>query len=254
MKRLFFTGLAAFCFLLIIAAVKTNHVARLSKSIKKEFAPVAVLELFTSQGCSSCPPADDLLGKYTVRVNENIFPLSFHVDYWNYLGWKDIYSMPAYSERQKKYASVLDLQSIYTPQLVINGNKECVGSNEATVANDVKEILKQPAAVRISGEATIRENSVAVACSVEGDFKNNVLNIALVEIKSSVPVKAGENNGATLNHYNVVRAWKVINTVSEKNNLVVELPKDVSRANTKIILYTQNKETYKITGATQLTW
>jgi hypothetical protein len=252
MKRLFFAGLSAFCLLLIIAAVKTNHIARFPQEIKKEFAPVAVLELFTSQGCSSCPSADELLGKYVGHANENIFPLSFHVDYWNYLGWKDIYSSSFYSERQKKYASVLNLESIYTPQLVINGNKECVGSNNANVSNAVTTSLKQSASVHIVGEAVKMENRVVVNCSLEGDFKQDVLNVALVETKTSVLVKAGENNGETLNHYNVVRQWEVINTVAEKNNAVVELPKDVLFTNAKIILYTQNKETYKITGAAQL--
>jgi hypothetical protein len=171
---------------------------------------------------------------------------------WNYLLRKDIYSASFYSERQKKYATILNLESIYTPQLVVNGNKECVGSNNANVSNAVTASLKQSASVHIAGEAVMRENSVTVNCSLEGDFKQDILNIALVETKASVLVKAGENNGETLNHYNVVRQWKVISAVAEKNNAVVELPKDVLRTNAKIILYTQNKETYKITGAAQL--
>src|SRR5579871_2087026 len=121
MKRLFYCGFFGFCLLLIVAAFKTHSTIPIKQEAKKEFAPVAVLELFTSQGCSSCPPADELLGKYISKENENIFPLSFHVDYWNHLGWKDIFSMAAYSERQKKYASLLNLETIYTPQLIING-------------------------------------------------------------------------------------------------------------------------------------
>ncbi|MBS1915282.1 MAG: DUF1223 domain-containing protein [Bacteroidetes bacterium] len=252
MKRLFYFGSSGFCMLLIVAAFKTHSDIPVNKEIKKEFAPVAVLELFTSQGCSSCPPADELLGKYISKENEYIFPLSFHVDYWNYLGWKDIYSLAAYSERQKKYALVLNLETIYTPQLVVNGTNECVGSNEQIVARAINDALKQNANVQISGMATMKGNKIAVTISVDGNYKNGLLNIALVEKKTSVPVKAGENNGVTLNNYNVVLWWKTIDAVEEKNNISVDLPNDISRSNAKLIVYTQDKSSYKITGAAKI--
>jgi hypothetical protein len=252
MKQLFYFGLIGFSILLVVAAFKTHTVVPTNQEIKKEFAPVAVLELFTSQGCSSCPPADELLGKYIAKENENIFPLSFHVDYWNYLGWKDIYSMAAYSERQKKYGSVLNLETIYTPQLVVNGTNECVGNNEQLVARAINDALKQHTNVEISGTAMVKENKVAATISVDGNYKNCLLNIALVETKASVPVKAGENNGATLNNYNIVRWWKTIDASEEKNNITIDLPNDVSRSNAKLIVYTQDKTSYKITGAAKI--
>src|SRR5450755_3698233 len=99
---------------------------------------VAVLELFTSQGCSSCPPADRLLGTYTLR--ENVIVLSFHVDYWNNLGWKDPFSSKAFTERQYNYASAIHAE-VYTPQLVINGQSEMVGSNESKISAVIKKVL-----------------------------------------------------------------------------------------------------------------
>src|SRR5438046_1978213 len=89
---------------------------------------IVVLELFTSQGCSSCPPADRLLGSYTNQ--ENVIPLSFHVDYWNHLGWKDPFSNAAFSQRQETYANAFASSGVYTPQVIINGQKEMVGSDE----------------------------------------------------------------------------------------------------------------------------
>jgi hypothetical protein len=252
MKQLFFAGLFLFCLSLIIAAIKTKDLSSSQIQIKKDFAPVAVLELFTSQGCSSCPPADELLGQYVKKENEAILPLSFHVDYWNYLGWKDIFSSAVFSERQKKYAAIFNLQSVYTPQIVINGNKEYVGSNGTAIAGAVQLALQQNASVQISAETIIKENVVFINYTLNGNYKNNLLNIAVVETKASVPVKAGENSGAVLTDYNIVRSWNVISAIFSKNKTEIELPKGLPLNNEKLILYMQDRNTYAITGAVKL--
>src|SRR5438132_289864 len=90
---------------------------------------IAVVELFTSEGCSSCPPADAIAAKITSEF-KNVYVLGFHVDYWNSLGWKDEFSNAAWTNRQQQYASHFELSSIYTPQMVVNGKTELVGSNE----------------------------------------------------------------------------------------------------------------------------
>ena len=102
---------------------KQHKSVSLSKNITGSYAPVAVLELFTSEGCSSCPPADDLLPQLT-KLDDNIIPLSFHVDYWNRLGWKDPFSSSEYSERQREYARQLNLESVYRSEERRVG-KEC---------------------------------------------------------------------------------------------------------------------------------
>src|ERR1700709_1958776 len=102
----------------------------------------AVVELFTSEGCSSCPAADDVVAKVQNENNDKpVYILAYHVDYWNRLGWKDVFSDAAYSKRQNQYAAWLNLESIYTPQVVVNGNKEFVGSQESTLRSVIKDDL-----------------------------------------------------------------------------------------------------------------
>src|ERR1700759_1790171 len=128
---------------------------RKETAFKKE-SPVpegfALVELFTSEGCSSCPPADEAVGRLN-GWKKNVYILSFHVDYWNYLGWKDMFSNSAYSARQQNYGDLFHLNSIYTPQIVVNGNVQFVGSDEtklrATIENDLKEIPKAELQLKI---------------------------------------------------------------------------------------------------------
>ena len=98
------------------------------KSMKGKFSPVVVLELFTSEGCSSCPLADNLLPQLA-SLDAAVIPLSFHVDYWNRLGWKDPFSSAAFSDRQREYGQHFNSDGVYTPQLVVNGEYEMVGSD-----------------------------------------------------------------------------------------------------------------------------
>src|SRR5262245_4538420 len=114
---------------------------------------IAVVELFTSQGCSSCPPADRLLSKLAgdPRYQGQVIPLSFHVDYWNSIGWTDPYSSSRWSQRQQAYAAqVFHTNRIYTPQVVVNGRSECVGSKEDMVLGRVNNALSTEPAGRVS--------------------------------------------------------------------------------------------------------
>ena len=107
----------------------------------------AVVELFTSQGCSSCPPADRLLSSLLAEAEKegkNIFPLSFHVDYWNRLGWRDPYSSSDFSKRQRRYATALS-SGVYAPQMVFKGREECVGSNRYKAQAMINKVMKRQA-------------------------------------------------------------------------------------------------------------
>src|SRR5271168_3575426 len=123
-----------------------------------------VLELFTSQGCSSCPPADALLKKLSAENNQ-LLPLSFHVDYWNYLGWKDPYSSQANTDRQRGYASSLDGQ-VYTPELVVNGATGVVGSDEGRVRNAITAAQHNGGTVSIAAQPD--GHSVNIAGAKQG--------------------------------------------------------------------------------------
>ncbi len=114
-----------------------------------------LVELFTSQGCSSCPPADRLLSRLSAAAQGGetaVIPLSFHVDYWNYIGWTDPFSSAEWSERQRSYAESFDSGRVYTPQLVVNGRRDCVGSNEQRVREEIERAERQRANGRLELE------------------------------------------------------------------------------------------------------
>src|ERR1700730_14813133 len=111
----------------------------------------AVVELFTSEGCSSCPPADELVARIQKENNDQpVYILAFHVDYWNNLGWKDSFSSSAFSKRQNQYADWLNLRSVYTPQVILNGRKEFVGSDEGLLRNAIKAGLQKVSPAQVT--------------------------------------------------------------------------------------------------------
>jgi hypothetical protein len=169
-----------------------------------------VVELFTSEGCSSCPPADRVLSSLASRATAEslaVYTLSFHVDYWNHLGWRDRFSRSAYSERQRGYASINPNGGTYTPQAVINGASECVGSNASQIDSYVAAALQRPARTHIELEAQRAQGGIQVSYRVSGDIARRVLNLALLEPRAESAVQSGENAGERLAHVNVVRAF-----------------------------------------------
>lgn len=219
--------------------------------INTENKNIAVLELFTSQGCSSCPPADKLLGAYTTK--ENIIPLSFHVDYWDRLGWKDPFSSKEYSERQYMYASALKAE-VYTPQLIINGQQEMIGSDANKIGAALQKISSDtPDAMLSLKKAEANNGKVNISFYLSGNINNSILNIAVVENKTTTPVKAGENGGATLTDYNVVRDFAAIKKFNEgENNVSIDIPVSIAPGNRTLALYLQRANTNKILAADKL--
>ncbi len=224
-----------------------------SKNQANANSGIPVLELFTSQGCSSCPPADRLLGRYADM--ENIIVLSYHVDYWNRLGWKDPFSSEVFSQRQKDYAKVFQLSGVYTPQLVINGEKEMIGSDESKITETLKkERTRESAATLQINEIKTDDNKVTINYTIHGNENNSILNIALIQNKITTSVKAGENNGVELTNYNVVRNFKHIPaTPGETNTATIDLVKTIDKKDLSVVAFLQNPETYKIYAATKST-
>src|SRR5438045_3417563 len=172
----------------------------LAKKITGAFSSFAVLELFTSEGCSSCPPADRLLPQLA-STNPNIIPLSFHVDYWDHLGWKDPFSNAEFSDRQRLYAGQFHLESIYTPQLIVNGEYELVGSNRTAADQDIKKVLSEKPRVEIKiGDIRKQDGKLSISSTLTGDLGETQLIAALVQKHAEMKVRAGENNGAHLSH------------------------------------------------------
>jgi hypothetical protein len=218
------------------------------RSVTGSYTPVALLELFTSEGCSSCPPADDLLPQLA-KLDSNIIPLSFHVDYWNRLGWTDPFSSSEYSERQNEYVSQLHIESAYTPQLVVNGQYELVGSNRGKAEEAIKKALKENATVRLGiDDVKTGNNKLSFVVHAEGDLKKSDLLAALVQKQATMKVRAGENSGATLSHINIVRYFSK-QILSSINKIEMEIPKNISGDNWQMIVYSQQRDDLKITGA-----
>jgi hypothetical protein len=177
---------------------------------------VAVLELFTSEGCSSCPPADDVLRD--LAKDSNVVALSFHVTYWNRLGWKDSFSQKIFDERQYRYAEKFKENGVYTPQAVINGETGMVGSKRGDVSKAVKLALETPALVKMTVKTTVKDDEIVVNYTLSGEVpKDAVLQFALVESGFATKVKRGENNGQTLKHDNVVRDFEAKKAFPNKN-------------------------------------
>jgi hypothetical protein len=225
--------------------IKAEPAVQKTNTVKKGFA---LLELFTSEGCSSCPPADALLPEWE-KLAADVIPLSFHVDYWNRLGWKDPYSDAAYTQRQQDYAKQWELESVYTPQLVVNGTKELVGSNKNKVTGIIETALQEEPSVTIAIDSVKEKNTtVSFSATLNGDIDDAVLNIALVQKETTSMVTAGENDGRKLKHHNVVRSFKVMPARQQVSG-TIEWPETPHGA-TALILYTQRKSDLKITGAT----
>jgi hypothetical protein len=177
----------------------------------------AIVELFTSQGCSSCPPADRLLSRLAQdpRYQGKVIPLSFHVDYWNYIGWTDPYSSARWSERQKLYAArAFHSNRIYTPQVVVNGRAECVGSQEPAVLDRIATALAAEPAGRVSlaldpvtpeGQLRVKVGAKLARAAAAGDLD---LWVAVYESGLSTSVKAGENASRVLRNDRVVRRFE----------------------------------------------
>jgi hypothetical protein len=164
-----------------------------------------VVELFTSQGCSSCPPADALLGELARR--KDVVALSFHVDYWDYIGWRDPFASPAATDRQRDYAKALGLRMVYTPQMVVAGRADAVGSDKGAVETLIDASARQPQIeVGFSRDSGGR---FYVELPAEPGFDGMAtVWLAVFDHERATPVARGENAGATLDTYNVVREWR----------------------------------------------
>ncbi len=166
----------------------------------------AVIELFTSQGCSSCPPADALLKNYVDR--RDVMALSLPIDYWDYIGWKDTLASPRNTERQRAYARNFGIGPVYTPQVVINGTAQALGSSQQEIDAAIEKTQTAFAARRVPVQFWSRDGTIIVetGAAPEGaEVKEATIWLALLQKSASIAVKRGENGGRSLTYYNVVR-------------------------------------------------
>jgi hypothetical protein len=159
-----------------------------------------VVELFTSQGCSSCPPADALLGELASRPD--ILALGFHVDFWDNLGWRDRYSMHEATQRQYAYVETLRLSSAFTPQVVIGGRASFVGSDRGRIGEAVSQPTAGPS---VQPDVGVADGELVISLPASGDSRRCDVDLVAYVSRSATPISRGENSGRTLIEFNVVR-------------------------------------------------
>jgi hypothetical protein len=170
-----------------------------------------VLELFTSEGCSSCPPADALLTE--LATQPDLLPLAFHVTYWDSLGWKDPFSLAAATARQRAYAAALDQDNVYTPELVVDGQRGVVGSDRSAVAAAIDASRRDTA---VSATLRLRASPTGLAVDIGGGSGTGTIWLAGFDHQHRTAVGRGENGGRTLLEANIVRSLRQVGTWSGK--------------------------------------
>lgn len=220
-------------------------------------SPAVVVELFTSQGCSSCPPADAVLrqiDRVAQAGKHPVYALSFHVDYWNRLGWKDPYSDSAYSRRQSSYAAHAGSTRVYTPQMVVNGRHEFNGSNKAKAHAAISSELKLPSEgpIDVQRDRASDPKLVSLKYQVGASQRRRLLNVAVVNTPAANQVTQGENRGRELSHVNVVRAFRTVSLTEDQGTVELDVPADLDLAGAKAVVYLQDAETLAITAGVAL--
>jgi len=240
---------------LLLMRLSSTAMAQDDRNAPRVGTPCAVVELFTSEGCSSCPPADAVLADMVVNARKSaapVFPLAFHVDYWNQLGWTDRFSDPAYSRRQSDYAHARQVDEVYTPQMIVNGTTQFVGSDRDAAKRALDSALAKPAQAKITAKVvTTNAGPYRVSYAVVGANQHAIINIAVVERGLKTPVRAGENGGQVLRHENVVRWFRNVKiSVDGKDQIEIPRLDNVNFANASVIVYAQEPGNGPVLGAT----
>lgn len=228
-------------------------------------APPVLVELFTSEGCSSCPPADAVLSALAKAPNvegAQVIALEEHVDYWNQLGWTDRFSSHQFSERQGDYASAFHSDQVYTPQMIVDGQTVLVGSDMAAARAAIAKSAALPkASVQLSPASTPEHGSAKISFNVNvSDLPARgsgvVTDVLLAVTKDGLPsnVTSGENHGRRLVHDAVVEKLTVIGTIKPEQNTftaapVVDIPNKWRGAGLHVVVFVQERSSRKVLGA-----
>ena len=217
----------------------------------------AVLELFTSEGCSSCPPAEELLARIDKSARQHdmpVYALAFHVDYFDSLGWADRFASPAFTARQAAYMRVLHLAEVYTPQMIVNGHAQFVGSDAASAKRELQAAFDRPQ----RGTLTCRVRPAKQTNKLLVDFRGSELPhgvlvcFALVEGGLETKVERGENRGRTLHHESVVRSLTAVHPDDRgEGTIELSVPPGVRLGQASVICFAQDPATGEMSAATR---
>ncbi|MEV4498533.1 DUF1223 domain-containing protein [Micromonospora arborensis] len=218
---------------------------------------IAVVEMFTSQGCSSCPPAEEVLTEIERDARERgrpVYALGFHVDYWDYLGWPDRFADAAYTARQEAYARAFGTGRLYTPQMVVNGTVEFVGSDRRRAAGAIASALTSTMTTPLALSVADADGGHRVVVDYQAGQPpgRTVLNVAVVERGLVSEVARGENAGRTLRQDNVVRAFTSMSLNTGRGRVELAVPPDLDPGGATVVGYVQENGEQGIVGATAI--
>ncbi len=200
-----------------------------------------VVELFTSEGCSSCPPADAVLADLARRPG--VIALAYHVDYWDYLGWKDRFADPAFTTRQRDYARLFATRGedagIFTPQMIVQGTSGFVGSDRAKAARAIAAARSRPGPGRLTLETKAIAARIRVRYTYDGPTRGRTLRVSVVEDDLRSDVRRGENQGRTLTHAAVVRV-QTASALAARGETELALPADLVHGNARVVAFVQD--------------
>lgn len=245
------------CFFSALMSVCAFFMACCLSASSEEGKQPVLVELFTSEGCSSCPPADALLAQLDRQQSIPgawAIVLSEHVTYWNDLGWKDPFSKPELTERQRRFGDQLRTKDPYTPQMVVNGQWEFVGSNVAALSKAVQEAANQerlhpPVEIRVENLQV--EGKTLHATIKTGSGLGSLLFAALAADTPPAHVARGENAGRSLSHVAVVRSLVELGAPPKDYRLKLPLPVDMPEK-MRLILFLQDRKTGRVLGSTEI--
>lgn len=256
MKKILFLLLICFLSVQIFYAqeisVSAPNLKFAAKTTNSSKTPVLV-ELFTSEGCATCPPAERVLAvlqKEQSNPDAEIITLALHVDYWNRGGWTDQFSSPIYSQRQEIYGDKFKIAAIYTPQMVVDGSRQFIGSNLDEANKVISEAAKTPKA---NVELSFSNEKLKVKISGVPKHENAAVFVAIAEDDLSTDVSKGENGGRTLQHTSVVRSLKPIGRILAPENkfeleFVPETVENWKQENVKYVVFLQENQSRRILG------
>lgn len=231
-----------------IAAILAVITLGLGQSVQAQNQPV-VVELYTSQGCSSCPPADALLAEIASR--NDVIALALHVDYWDYIGWKDEFADPAFTKRQRTYSRVAGKRSIYTPQMIIGGVDHVIGNRPMKLADAMNAHRSKPSNVDLK---LSRDGGALLISMASIDGKRipgkMVLQLVHIDPKQNVRITRGENAGKTITYANIVTNWQQIGVWDGRRGKQISV--DLGSNNQQVAVILQAEGQGPIVAAAQL--
>lgn len=205
-----------------------------------------VVELFTSQGCSSCPPADEMM--HALAARDDVIPLSLHVDYWDYIGWKDEFADPRNAKRQRGYATKAGRKSVYTPEMIVNGVTDIVGAKPMDVATAIERHKGNSSGVTLDLQRV--GDSVRISARLTSEVARAMtIHLLRYQPQREAKITRGENAGKTIHYVNVTQDWQVLGTWDGAKPLALNVP---APGKWPIVVILQEDEFGPILGAARL--